>query len=298
MTAYGFVEAQKAAHQVTTMCRVLGVSTSGYYAWRTRGLSPHAESDSKLTTLIRLVYENSRSIYGAPRIYAELKEMGVRCAKKRVARLMREAGLVGVHRRRNRGCTRRRPQDPLAPDLVQRQFEVAAPNSLWVGDITQHPTAEGSLYLAAIIDAFSRKVVGWAMGERATAELVIEALHMAVQNRRPDAGTVHHSDHGCQYTALAFGKAAREAGLVTSMGTVGDALDNALAESFFASLQTELLDRRRWETKQALRSAIFEYVEAFYNRRRRHSALGYLSPEEFERRRAAQKESIGENSAA
>jgi transposase InsO family protein len=276
---------------------MLGVSTSGYYAWRTRGSSPHAESDSKLTALIRLVYENSRNIYGAPRIYAELRELGVRCAKKRVARLMREAGLVGVHRRRNRGCTRRRPQDPLAPDLVQRQFEVAAPNSLWVGDITQHPTAEGSLYLAAIIDAFSRKVVGWAMGERATAELVIAALNMAVRNRRPDAGTVHHSDHGCQYTAL-VGLAAREAGLVTSMGTVGDALDNALAESFFASLQTELLDRRHWETRPALRSAIFEYVEAFYNRRRRHSALGYLSPDEFERRRAAQKEPIRENSAA
>ncbi|MDI6872363.1 MAG: IS3 family transposase [Bacillota bacterium] len=192
------------------------------------------------------LHQESKGTYGAPRIHAELTlGLGVKCSRKRVARLMREAGLVSVYRRRNRGCTRQDPRDEVAPDLVQRQFAVSAPNALWVEDITEHVTDEGKLYLAAIIDAFSRMVVGWARGERATAELVIEVLNMAVWRRRPPAGVVHHSDHGCQYTALAFGNAAKAAGIVTSMGSVGDALDNAVAESFFATLQTELLDRRR-----------------------------------------------------
>lgn len=274
------------------MCRVLGVSTSGFYAWRTRDLSVHALRDAELMGLILEIHQGSKGTYGAPRVHAELsKGMGVKCSRKRVARLMREAGLAGVSRRRNRGCTRRNPNDALAPDLVQRQFAAQAPNRLWVGDITEHPTDEGKLYLAAITDAYSRMVVGWAMGERATAELVVEALNMAVRRRRPYGGVVHHSDHGCQYTALAFGRAAQAVGIITSMGSVGDALDNAVAESFFATLQTELLDRHRWPTRQALRSAIFEYIEGFYNRRRRHSTLGYLSPLEFERRWAVEGES-------
>jgi putative transposase len=201
---------------------------------------------------------------------------------------MRAAGLAGISRRRSRGCTRRNPRQEPYPDLVQRDFTPTAPDRLWVADITQHRTEEGWLYLAAVLDVFSRMVVGWAMGAQVVAGLVVRALTMAIRRRRPDGGLVHHSDHGAQYTSLAFGRTLREAGLAGSMGSVGDALDNAVAESFFASLQTELLDRHACATRAELRSAIFEYIEAFYNRRRRHSTLGYLSPAEFERRCNAQ----------
>lgn len=234
--------------------------------------------------LILEIHQGSKGTYGAPRVHAELTiGRGVRCSQKRVARLMHEAGLAGVHRRRNRGFTHRNPKHELAPDLVQRQFIATAPNRLWVADMTEHGTDEGKVYLAVVTDAFSRMVIGWAMGERPVAELAVAAVNMAIWRRRPSPGVIHHSDHGAQYTALVFGKTLKDAGISTSMGTVGDALDNAVAESFFATLRTELLDRRHWPTKQALRSAIFEYIEGFYNRRRRHSTLGYLSPMEFER---------------
>jgi len=188
---------------------------------------------------------------------------GIRCSKKRVARLMRKANLVGVHRRRLKGCTVRDPARPSYPDLVQRSFTATAPNQLWVADITQHATGEGWLYLATVIDVFSRVVAGWSMGERPVADLVVNALNMATWNRRPDSGLIHHSDHGSQYTSLVFSRRLQEAGILGSMGTVGDALDNAVAESFYATLQTELLDRNTWPTRQRLRSAIFEYIEAF-----------------------------------
>ena len=237
-----------------------------------------------LITHIKRIHQESRGTYGAPRVHAELTlGMGLRCSKRRVARLMRRLGLQGVHRRRLCGITRRNPKGTSAPDLVERRFTPSTPNRLWVADLTQHQTGEGWLYLATVIDAFSRKVVGWAMGERATASLAVKAVNMAVWNRRPSPGLVHHSDHGSQYTAMAFGKTLKEADILGSMGSVGDALDNAVAESFFATLQTELLDRHRWPTRQVLTTAIFEYIEVFYNRKRRHSTLGYLSPEEFER---------------
>lgn len=266
------------------MCRVLGVSTSGYYAWRVRDVSARARQDAELRALIIQIHQDSRGTYGAPRIHAELAlEHDIHCSQKRVARLMREAGLAGIHRRRLRGCTRRDPKREAYPDFVQRDFTAAAPDQLWVGDLTQHFTAEGWLYLAVVIDTFSRLVVGWAMGDRAVTDLVVDAVNMAVWNRRPLAGVIHHSDHGAQYTSLVFGRRLQEAGIVGSMGSVGDALDNAVAESFYATLQTELLDRRPWPTRAGLKTAIFEYIEAFYNRRRRHSALGYLSPAEFDR---------------
>ncbi len=267
------------------MCRVLGVSTSGFYAWRKRKPSKRSLEDSRLKALIAKIHRDSRGTYGAPRILAELRMgYGIRCSKNRVARLMREANLFGVHRRKPKGCTKRDPARPSYPDLVERSFTAAAPNQLWVADITQHYTSEGWLYLAVIIDLFSRIIAGWSMSDRPVAELVVNALNMAIWNRRPEKGLIHHSDHGSQYTSLVFSQRLQDTGLLGSMGTVGDALDNAAAESFYATLQTELLNRNSWSTRSLLRSSIFEYIEAFYNRKRRHSALDYLSPVEFEGR--------------
>ena len=279
-----FVTQEKANHPVTRLCRLLGVSTSRYYEWRCRGSSARTRRDAELTARIEYVHQASRGIYGAPRVHAELTlGQGIPCGRKRVARLMHGAGLSGVHRRRRHGMTRRDSRRPLFPDRVQRDFTPSAPNRLWVADLTQHRTSEGWLYAGVVLDAFSRRVIGWAMDERPITELAVNGLTMAVRNRRPRPGAVHHSDHGVQYTALAFGRTLRAAGLQESMGRVGDALDNAVAESFFATLQTELLDRWSWSTRQQLRSAIFDYIEGFYNRHRRHSTLGYLSPAEYER---------------
>jgi putative transposase len=283
--AYEFVEREKASHTVVTLCRMLGVSSSGYWAWRKRDLSARAQSDARLLEQIRQIHQASRGTYGVPRIQAELISAGTRCGRKRVARLMRRSGLVGCHRRRPFHTTQRAPEAELAPDLVQRTFAASAPNRLWIADITYIPTRrEGFMYLAVILDAFSRRVVGWAMAEHLHAELVVGALEMAVWNRRPGEGVIHHSDHGCQYTSLLFGERCQAAGIRCSMGSVADCYDNAMAESFFATLECELLARRTFSTHLEARSALFEYIEVFYNRRRRHSALGYLSPEDFERR--------------
>jgi len=269
---------------VTQMCRVLEVSASGYYAWCTRRPSDRARRNERLLFQIKEIHVASRGVYGAPRVHAELVlGQGLRCSRNRVARLMRLAGLAGVHRGRVGGCTRRDETRQPQPDLVRRQFEQPGPNQLWVADLTQHATAEGWLYLATVLDVYSRRVVGWAMDARAKANLVLDALNMAVWQRRPDRGLIHHSDHGAQYTALAFSNRLEQAGILGSMGTVGDALDNAMAESFFATLQTELLDRGRWPTRRILATAIFSYIETFYNRKRRHSALGYRSPDEYEK---------------
>lgn len=223
---------------------------------------------------------------GAPRIHAALRQgpEPICCSRKRIARLMREANLQGVHRRRLKGTTRRDPSHEASPDRVKRQFTANGPNRLWVADITQHRTAEGWLYLAVVLDVFSRRVVGWSMDARVTAELVLQALNMAIARRQPEPGLIHHSDHGSQYTSLAFGQRLENAGLLGSMGTVGDALDHAMAESFFATLETERFNRQQWSARQPLRSAIFEDIEAFYNRRRLHSALDYESPVSYERR--------------
>lgn len=267
------------------MCRLLGVSTSGYYAWHHLPQSRRHEVDASLKELITRIHQSSRETYGAPRILAELRdEHGVHCGKKRVSRLMKALGIEGISRRRRKGITRRDTRRPLAPDLVQREFKASRPNQLWVADMTQQKTDEGWFYLAVVLDAFSRRIVGWSMGDRPVAELVIGALNMAVWNRRPDPGVIHHSDHGSQYTSLSFGHALSQARILGSMGSVGDAYDNALAESFFATLEMDLLNRHRWLTRNQLRSAIFEYIEGFYNRNRRHSSVGQLSPAEFERR--------------
>jgi putative transposase len=285
---FAFIEREKAYHPIALLCRVLSVSSSGYYAWRRRGPSRRALADEHLREQIITIHAESRETYGVPRIHAELCDRGVRCGRKRIARLMRGAGLVGCHRRPYQPTTRRDPARPAAPDLVNRSFVADAPNRLWVADITYVPTWAGFLYLAVVLDAFSRKVVGWAMADNLRTELVLSALEMAVCTRgvRAGAGPIHHSDHGSQYTSLAFGQRCREAGVVPSMGSVGDCYDNALAESFFATLECELLDRQRFKTRIEARLAVFDYLEVFYNRRRRHSALDYRSPAVYEAQHA------------
>ena len=287
------MERERASHRVSRMCRVLGVSPSGYYAWRSRGLSRRQQEDHRLLEQIRGIWEGSGRTYGSPRVWAELRAAGVRCGRKRVVRLMRQAGLVGAyHRPRRRKTTVQDPQATPAPDLVGRQFRARGPNRLWVADLVYVPTQEGVLYLSVVLDVWSRAVVGWGMRPDARAELVVEALEMALWRRRPGPGLVHHSDRGSQYTSLRFGARLRAAGVLASMGRKGDAYDNALCEAFFATLDREVLRRCRFRTREEARSVLFAYLEGFYNRRRRHSALGYLSPEEFERRWSAAPESV------
>jgi putative transposase len=286
---FRFIETEKAFFPVAFLCRSLGVSPSGYYAWRKRPPSARAVADTALSTSIGQIHAASRGTYGAPRIHAELADAyETRCGRKRVARLMRAAGLVGVGRRRVVRTTRREEAAPISDDLVRRAFTAPAPNRLWVADITYLPTWQGFLYLAVVLDVFSRRVVGWAMADHLRTELVLDALEMAVWNRRPAPGLVHHSDHRCQYTSLAFGRRCRQSGIAVSMGSVGDCYDNALAESFFATLECELIARRHWRTRSEARMAVLDYIEGFYNPRRRHSALAYLSPAEYERRQPSQ----------
>jgi putative transposase len=290
---FRFITAEEAHHAIALLCRVLGVSRSGYYAWRARQPEPggrggapsaRARAEGALLPYIRQIHTQSRRTYGVPRVHAELADpagpYGIRCGRKRVARLLRQAGLAGCHRRgrRPRTTTPDRQATP-APDRVERCFapaQIGGPNTLWVADITYVPTDEGWLYLATVLDAFSRSCVGWSMADHRRTALVLDAVELALTRRRPtrEMGLVHHSDHGCQYTALAFGERLQAAGLVASMGSVGDCYDNAVAASFFATLKGELLDRQPWPTRAAARGAIFEYLEVWYNRQRRHSTLG------------------------
>ena len=264
------------------MCRVLGVSTSGYYAWRKRPPSRRAQQDKALSERIRAIHEQSRQTYGARRVQAELRAQGVVVSQRRVARLMRALGLVGVTRRKRRNTTRRDPQAAVAPDRVKRRFEAAEPNRLWVADITYVPTQEGFVFLAMVLDVFSRKIVGWAMSARQTVELVRSALDLALETRAAQ-GVVFHSDRGSQYTALAFSRRCAQAGIERSMGAAGNCFDNAMAESFFATVECELLQRVPFGSRAEAEQELFVFVEAFYNRKRRHSALGYLSPADFEK---------------
>jgi putative transposase len=283
VSCYRLIDAERAHHPVSRLARVLGVARAGYYAWSSRPASARTLADQVLTDQIQEIHARSRGTYGAPRVHAELRlGLDIRVGRKRVARLMRDARLQGVHRRRLRGLTRRDPQAAPALDLVERNFTPPAPDRLWVADITQQRTGGGWLYLAVVLDSFSRRIVGWSMADHLRTELVLDALDMAVAQRQPAPGLVHHTDHGCQYTSLAFGRRLQQAGLVASMGTIGDALDNAVAESFFATLECELLDRYDWPTRQALRTAVFDFIEVFYNRQRRHSTLDYLTPTDYE----------------
>ena len=278
------MNANQATFPVRKMCRVLGVSHSGFYDWLHRPPSQRAMDDAVLGERICAIHAESDATYGMPRIRAELAEQGLRVGGKRIARLMRAAELRGVSKRRGFTVTTQRDdkQRP-APDLVKREFKAAGPNQLWVADMTYVPTWAGFIYLAVVVDVWSRRVVGWSIGERMTADLVLAALNMALAQRKPRE-VIHHSDQGSQYTSIAFGSRCEEMGVRPSMGSVGDAYDNAMAESFFATLECELLDRRSFKTKTEARTALFSYIEGWYNPRRRHSGLGYLSPANFEKK--------------
>jgi putative transposase len=276
------MSANQACFPIATMARVLCVSKAGYHAWLRRPPSSHAVADAALLKRVRTVHATSRQTYGAPRVHAELRAQGERHGRKRIARLMRQAGLVGASHRDGGPITTRRAKDARpAPDLVDRDFAASGPNQLWVADITYVPTATGFLYLAVVLDAWSRKIVGWSMANHLRAELVLDAMEMAVGQRRPK-DVIHHSDQGSQYTSVAFGKRCGEAGVRPSMGSVGDAYDNAMAESFFSTLEAELLSRRRFASQAEARMACFSYIEGWYNPVRLHSALGYRSPMAYE----------------
>lgn len=290
MSRYRFIAVEKAQHSVVLLCRVLGVARSAFYVWQHQRSSAHGRADEQLTQQIAEIHADSRCTYGAPRVHAALRKRGTRVSRKRVARLMRAANLAGRHRRRFRRTTIPDPTTKV-PDLVQRQFRPAAPNTLWLADITYVRTWEGWLYLAVILDAFSRRVVGWALADHMRTELATAALHMALQSRRPPAGLTHHSDRGSQYSSAAYSEALVEYGARRSMGNPGTCWDNAAAETFFATLKVELLYRHAWPNRQATRAAIFSFIEGFYNRTRLHSTLEYRSPlayeEDYHRLKAA-----------
>lgn len=280
---FAFIAAEKANYPVAVMCRALEVNRTSFHDWERRPPSDRSLQDAWLLEQIKQIHETNRRVYGAPRIHAELRlGRGIRVGRKRVERLMKSAGVSGLVAKKYGRTTIRVPGVRVADDLVERQFRPAAANVLWLADITYLRTWEGWLYLAAVQDAYSRRIVGWSMADHMRAELVVDALTMAVHRRRPDPGVIHHSDQGSQYVSLGFGQAARDAGIAISMGSRGDAYDNAVAESFFATLKKELVHRRSWQTKRELGSAVFEYIEAFYNRERRHSTLGMLSPAQYE----------------
>ena len=289
------MKANQAELPVRKMCQTLGVSHSGFYDWLDRPDCPRKRANAQLLEHIRAAHTASDATYGAPRIQAELNEQGIKAGHNRIAALMRANGLRGVSRRRAWCVTTQQDKDQRpAPDLVKREFTATDINQLWVADMTYVPTWAGFVYLAVVLDVYSRKVVGWAFGQRQTADLVIAALNMALTTRKPQ-GVIHHSDQGSQYTSVDFGRRCKEMGVRPSMGSVGDAYDNAMAESFFASLECELIDRRSWKTFAEARMAIFTWIEAWYNPRRRHSGIGQKSPINFEKELREKKDSTNEN---
>jgi transposase InsO family protein len=281
---FAFIAAQEVAFPVTAMCRVLRVSASGYYAWRRRPQPERAVEDKRLVAEIANAHRRSRGIYGSPRVHRELRARGVRVGKKRVERLMRDHGLQGRKKRRFVHTTDSKHEFPIAPNVLARDFESEAPNRAWVGDVTYIPTAEGWLYLAVLLDLFSRRVVGWATSDTNDRALALAALHQALRTRRPAAGLVQHTDRGSPYASEEYRAVLAAHGIVASMSATGDCYDNAVAESFFASLKTEWVDREDYQTHVSAAASIGEYIDGFYNPARRHSHLDYVSPIEFEMR--------------
>jgi putative transposase len=289
VTRFAFIDREKAHHDVAALCRLLKVSRSGFYAWQSRPPSARAVADEVLSVQIRTAFDDNRRVYGAPRIHAELADAGVRVGRKRVARLMRRAELVGCHRRkRSFSITRQDPKAEAAPDRVDRRFLATTPNQLWVADVTYVPTVQGWLYLACVTDVFSRMVIGWSMASHRKTGLVVDAVTMAVHRRGGHVpGVIHHSDRGGEYSSHALERELRSHGALASMGSVADCFDNALAESVFATLECELFDQQpagRFATRREAKLAVFDYLETFYNPRRRHSALGQIAPATFEAR--------------
>jgi len=288
---FTLIAEEKTHHPVSRLASVLDVSRAGYHAWEKRPASARKTADEQLKVRISEIHTASFGIYGAPRIHAELADTyGVNVGRKRVARLMRELEIQGVSRRGKRRVKKSSSEMPAAPDLVRRNFTATRPDELWVADITYIPTWEGWLFLAAVVDVCTKRCCGWSMRNDLSADLVVDALGMAVTLRRPGPGTVHHSDRGSQYGSLAIGKTLRDSGLMRSMGRKGDAYDNAAAESFMATIKTELVYRNRFKTKDEARLAVFRYIEGFYNPTRRHSALGHKSPAEYEKMLMATEE--------
>ena len=286
MTRFRFVAEEAAQFPVSLLCTVMGVTRQGFYAWKRREPCRRELADRELCERIRQVHAETEGIYGSPRVHAELRlEHGIHVGRKRVARLMRQLGLRGADGRRGGPrTTLRDPARPSAPDLVDRRFARAEPNRLWVCDLKYIQTGQGFLFLACVQDVFSRRIIGWSMRDDLRSDLVLDALGMAVSARVDSAGVVAHSDHGSQYTSVVYGAYAKQSGIDLSMGSVGDPWDNALAETFFASLEKELLRRERFATREHARMRLFWYIECFYNPRRRHSSLDYLSPTEYEQR--------------
>ncbi len=291
MTRFAFIDQERAHYDVSTLCRLLKVSRAGFYAWLGRPPSARSVADAVLTEQIRTAFTTNRSLYGAPKIHAELADLGVRVGRKRVARLMRDAQIVGCHRRkRSFSITQQNPKADVAPDRVDRKFVATRPNQLWVADVTYVPTVQGWLYLACVTDVFSRLVIGWSMASHRKTDLVVDAVAMAVHRRGGHVpGVIHHSDRGGEYSSHLLERELRRHGALASMGSVADCYDNALAESVFATLECELFDQQpggRFATRREAKLAVFDYLETFYNPRRRHSALGQISPAQFEAQHA------------
>lgn len=266
---------------VTLMCRVLDVAPSGYYVWRKRPSSQRKMANQELLKEIKSVHEKSNGTYGSPRIYHELKEK-IDCSENRVARLMQKHGIAAKQKKRYKRTTKANSDHPVAPNLLDRDFTATAPNQKWTTDITYIPTLEGWLYLAVVLDLFSRRIVGWAMSARMTSSLVIDALQMAIQRRQPPTGLLHHSDRGSQYTGQLYQQLLKDNHFIVSMSGTGNCYDNAPTESFFGSLKTEHVHHVLYESRAQARTDIFFYIEAFYNRQRLHSTLDYVSPEAYE----------------
>jgi transposase InsO family protein len=284
---FAFVHAEKASFPISKLCRLMGVSRQGYYAYAGRPPSARVVADAKLCADVRDVFDGTGQTYGSPRVYRELKSRGVLVSKRRIERVMRSLGLTPPTPRRHRTTTVRDPKHPVAPNELARDFEASRPNERWVTDITYVWTDEGWAYVAVILDLFSRAVVGWALDATLSTTLPLAALQLAVQRRRPGSGLMHHSDRGCQYTSAAYREMLAQLGITVSMSRKGNCWDNAVAESFFATLKTELVYRRRWRNRLELRTALFEYIEVFYNRRRLHSSLDYQTPAQVEEKFAA-----------
>lgn len=281
---FDFIDAEKASYPVAMLCEVLEVSRSGFYAWKGRPAPAKGKADAHLAAQIAGVHKGSRGTYGSPRVHAELRAGGVRVGRKRVERLMRESGLRARQKRRFRRTTDSNHRLPVAPNVLERRFEVAAPNQVWVTDVTYIPTAEGWLYLAAMLDLFSRRVIGWAASESNDRGLALDTLNVALRARRPRPGLVHHSDRGSPYASDDYRQTLARRGIHASMSRTGDCWDNAVAESFFATLKAELVDHQHYRTREEAIASIGDYIERFYNPTRRHSYLGYKSPIEFELR--------------